>query len=66
MGLEETMEDSQHKEEDSNGKKDWSQDLAALRFVDLLTELGAEKLFKRYHLSLTFLIMPENGICKWH
>lgn len=46
VGLEETMEDSQHKEEDSNGKKDWSQDLAALRFVDLLTELGAEKLFK--------------------
>ncbi|XP_029991977.1 EF-hand calcium-binding domain-containing protein 4A isoform X1 [Sphaeramia orbicularis] len=46
VGLDETMEQSHNEEEDNNDQVEWFQDPAASRFVNILMELGADKLFK--------------------
>lgn len=46
VGLEDTTELSQDDAEDHMDGTDISQDPAAVRFVNLLMELGADKLFK--------------------
>ena len=46
MGLEDTTELSQDEVEEETDQEDWSQDAPAVRFVNILMELGADKLFK--------------------
>lgn len=46
MGLEDTTELSQDKAEEDVDGVDMSQDPTAVRFVNILMELGADKLFK--------------------
>lgn len=46
MGQEETDELSQDEAEDDVDEVDWSQDPTATRFVNIIMELGADKLFK--------------------
>ncbi|XP_019934329.2 EF-hand calcium-binding domain-containing protein 4A isoform X1 [Paralichthys olivaceus] len=46
VGLEDTTELSRDKAEEDTDQVDWSQDAAAIRFVNMLMELGADKLFK--------------------
>ncbi|XP_041794416.1 EF-hand calcium-binding domain-containing protein 4A [Chelmon rostratus] len=46
VGLEDTTELSQDEAEEDMDRVDWSQDPAAARFVNILMELGADKLFK--------------------
>lgn len=46
MGLEDTAELGQDKVEDDMDEEDVSQDQAAFRFVNILLELDADKLFK--------------------
>ncbi|KAM3609131.1 uncharacterized protein V6R79_009998 [Siganus canaliculatus] len=46
VGLEDTTELSQEEAEEDMDRVDWSHDAAADRFVNLLVELGADKLFK--------------------
>ncbi|XP_073329004.1 EF-hand calcium-binding domain-containing protein 4A [Pagrus major] len=46
VGLEDTTELSQDEAEEDMDGVDWSQDPAAVRFVNILMELGADKLFK--------------------
>lgn len=46
VGLPQTVEDSEPEEVDTAEHMDWSHDAAALRFANILTELGADKLFK--------------------
>lgn len=45
MGLEDSTEPSQNQSEDTD-QMDCSQDTRAVRFVNILMELGADKLFK--------------------
>lgn len=46
VGLEDTTELSQDEADEDMDQTDWSQDAAAVRFVNILLELGADKLFK--------------------
>ncbi len=46
LGLEDTAELSPDEAEEDVGGENWSQDPAAVRFVNLLMELGADKLFE--------------------
>ncbi|XP_070828702.1 EF-hand calcium-binding domain-containing protein 4A [Chaetodon trifascialis] len=46
VGLEDTTELSQEEGEEDTDRVDWSQDPAVVRFVNILMELGADKLFK--------------------
>lgn len=46
MGLEDTNKRSQDKAEEDMDGVDMSQDPTAVRFVNILMELGADKLFK--------------------
>lgn len=46
MGLEETTELHPEQAEEGGGVEDCSQDPTAVRFVNILMELGADKLFK--------------------
>ncbi|XP_056138445.1 EF-hand calcium-binding domain-containing protein 4A [Lampris incognitus] len=46
MGLEETPDQSQDEAEEDKGEVDWTQDPSAIRFLNTLVELGADKLFK--------------------
>ncbi|XP_075326082.1 EF-hand calcium-binding domain-containing protein 4A isoform X1 [Odontesthes bonariensis] len=46
MGPQETTELSSEEAEEDEGDVDWSQDPTAVRFVSILMELGADKLFK--------------------
>lgn len=46
VGLEDTTELSQDKAEEDVDGVDMSQDPTAVRFVNILMELGADKLFK--------------------
>ncbi|XP_028286264.1 EF-hand calcium-binding domain-containing protein 4A [Parambassis ranga] len=46
VGLEVTDELSQDEAEDDADEVDWSQDPTAVRFVNIIMELGADKLFK--------------------
>ncbi|XP_041852471.1 EF-hand calcium-binding domain-containing protein 4A [Melanotaenia boesemani] len=46
MGLEETTELSLDEAEEDEDEMDWSQDPTAVRFLNILKELGADKLFK--------------------
>ncbi|XP_026166282.1 EF-hand calcium-binding domain-containing protein 4A isoform X3 [Mastacembelus armatus] len=46
VGLDDTPELSQEEPEEATNQVDWSQDEASARFVDVLMELGADKLFK--------------------
>ncbi|XP_076589699.1 EF-hand calcium-binding domain-containing protein 4A [Chaetodon auriga] len=46
VGLEDTTELSQEEREEDTDRVDWSQDPAVVRFVNILMELGADKLFK--------------------
>lgn len=46
MGLEDTTELSQDEAEEDADQVDWTQDPPAVRFVNILMELGADKLFK--------------------
>ncbi|XP_078139349.1 EF-hand calcium-binding domain-containing protein 4A isoform X2 [Centroberyx gerrardi] len=46
VGLEETTEQSPDEAEEDKDQVDWTQDPAAIRFVNILMELGADKLFK--------------------
>ncbi|XP_056242630.1 EF-hand calcium-binding domain-containing protein 4A isoform X1 [Seriola aureovittata] len=46
MGLEDMTELIQDKAEEDEDQVDWSQDSAAVRFVNILMELGGDKLFK--------------------
>ncbi|XP_042268066.1 EF-hand calcium-binding domain-containing protein 4A [Thunnus maccoyii] len=45
VGLEDTSEQIEDETEEDIDKEDWSQDPAAVRFVNILMELGADKLF---------------------
>ncbi|XP_053175499.1 EF-hand calcium-binding domain-containing protein 4A [Scomber japonicus] len=45
VGLEDTTEQIQDEAEEDTEQVDWSQDPAAVRFVNILMELGADKLF---------------------
>ncbi|XP_055365445.1 EF-hand calcium-binding domain-containing protein 4A isoform X2 [Betta splendens] len=45
VGLEDTTELSQEEAKTDMAQVDWSQDAAAVRFVNILKELGADKLF---------------------
>uniref|UniRef100_A0A3Q3VYW9 EF-hand domain-containing protein n=1 Tax=Mola mola TaxID=94237 RepID=A0A3Q3VYW9_MOLML len=51
VGLEDTAELSQDKTEDDMDGEDMSQDQAAVRFVNILLELDADKLFKQQAFS---------------
>ncbi len=46
VGLDDTTELSQDEIEEDLDRVEWSQDAAAVRFVNILMELGADKLFK--------------------
>lgn len=46
MGLDDTTELSQDKAEEDTDQVDLSQDTAAVRFVNILMELGADELFR--------------------
>lgn len=46
IGLEDTTELSQDEAEEDVDQMDWCQDATADRFVNILMELGADKLFK--------------------
>lgn len=46
MGLEETPEQSLEEAERDEDQVDWTQDPRGIRFVQILMELGADKLFK--------------------
>jgi len=46
MGPQETTELSLEEAEEDGGDVDWSQDPTAVRFISILMELGADKLFK--------------------
>lgn len=46
VGLEDVTEPDQEEEESNTDKVDWSQDPAAVRFVNILTELGADRLLR--------------------
>ncbi len=46
LGLEDTAELSPDEAEEDVDGENWSQDPAAVRFVNLLMELGADKLFE--------------------
>lgn len=46
MGLEDSVELSHEESKEDSDQVDWSQDAAAVRFVNLLVELGADKVFK--------------------
>lgn len=48
MTLQQTVEDSEPEQEDSAQLMDSSHDPAALRFANMLSELGADKLFKSH------------------
>ncbi|XP_067446013.1 EF-hand calcium-binding domain-containing protein 4A isoform X2 [Thunnus thynnus] len=45
VGLEDTSEQIEDETEEDLDQEDWSQDPAAVRFVNILMELGADKLF---------------------
>lgn len=47
VGLEDSTELSQEEAEEATDKVEWSQDAAAAGFVDLLIELGADKLLEK-------------------
>lgn len=47
VGLEDTTEQIQDEAEEDTEQVDWSQDPAAVRFVNILMELGADKLFSK-------------------
>ncbi|KAM3868223.1 LOW QUALITY PROTEIN: EF-hand calcium-binding domain-containing protein 4A-like [Diretmus argenteus] len=46
LGREETTEQSQDKAEEDNQQVDWTQDPSAIKFINRLMEIGADKLFK--------------------
>ncbi|XP_074534202.1 EF-hand calcium-binding domain-containing protein 4A isoform X2 [Halichoeres trimaculatus] len=46
VGLEDTTEPDHEEEEPETDKVDWSHDPAAVRFVNILTELGADRLLR--------------------
>lgn len=46
MELDDTTELSQEEAEEDIDRLDWPQDPAEVRFVNILMELGADKLFK--------------------
>lgn len=46
VGQEDTTELSRGEAEEDTDQVDWSQEDAAIRFVNTLMELGADKLFK--------------------
>ncbi|XP_075996820.1 EF-hand calcium-binding domain-containing protein 4A isoform X2 [Genypterus blacodes] len=45
-GLDESIEHSRDGADDGRNHVDWTQDPAAVRFLNMLTELGADKIFK--------------------
>lgn len=45
-GLGETIEHSQDEADGDKDHVDWTQDPAAVRFLNMVTELGADKIFK--------------------
>ncbi|KAM9377707.1 EF-hand calcium-binding domain-containing protein 4A [Pholidichthys leucotaenia] len=55
VGLDETTELSQNEEDEDVDEVDWSKDPTAERFVSILTELGADNLFKDSQQELSTL-----------
>lgn len=55
MRQENTADLSPDGAEEDGEKDDWSQDPSAVSFVSILAELGAEKIFAEYDLSLLLL-----------
>lgn len=51
VGLEDTTELSQEETQKDMEQVDWSQNAAAVSFVNILRELGADKLFNKYVTS---------------